>query len=194
MTLVNIILFVSMLVWAIPPFKQRKTKYFSYFLLLAVCDPLTFIVGYLFRIQYNFLNMMFLFFFIASLIEKKIIQKLMLALSLLFPVAVYVNRTPPVFSLYLSTFVHIIMVLIVVTQIMFHLKQRGYLNLFLCMLMFYMLISVTMRMTLIANLKIGTVSYYLGGAFQILFGIAFMLINVNTKNYKLVEEKSRQAE
>lgn len=193
MTLTNIIIYSSILIWCFPPFRQWKTKYFTYFLLLAVCDPLKLLTRDLFHIQYNLLNVMFAFFFVASLIEEKKIQAAMLALSLLLPVAIHIMKLSQMFSFYISTFIHVVMVLIVAAHIMFHLKQSYFLNLFLCMLMFYLLMSVFMRAALIADLKLGAVSYYLGGAIQILFGIAFIFINIKTKNFKLAKESNQQA-
>jgi hypothetical protein len=39
MMLLRIIYIACIIVWAVPPFRQYKTKYFPYFLALAAADP-----------------------------------------------------------------------------------------------------------------------------------------------------------
>lgn len=42
MTIPDLIAIISMIIWFIPPFKQRKTEYFYFFLILALADPITY--------------------------------------------------------------------------------------------------------------------------------------------------------
>jgi hypothetical protein len=48
MTILWIIYFACIIAWALPPFKQYKTRYFFYFLALALSDPFTALMPKLF--------------------------------------------------------------------------------------------------------------------------------------------------
>jgi hypothetical protein len=187
-----IILYCSMVIWLFPPMKNRGTEYFAYFLLLAIADPVNVLTSYLIHIQRNFLSLMFGFFFAASLVKSKKTQYAFLALSFLLPVGLYVMKMSPMVSFYISTSMQVVIVFIVAMRIVMYLKQNYSLNIFLCILMIYVSITVLMRIAVIVNLHQGSISFVLGGAIQILFGLAFIFININTKNFKLVKEPAEE--
>ncbi len=60
----SIILYISIFVWTLIPFRQWNQKYFWYFVFLAMIDPLTRIWGHLFHsnnfiISIPFINALF---------------------------------------------------------------------------------------------------------------------------------------
>jgi hypothetical protein len=66
--------------------------------------------------------------------------------------------------------------------------QTKTLNMFLVLLLAYLTITVFRKVALILNPDLGAISFYLGGIFQMLFGLVFIFVNIDTKSFKLVKE------
>jgi hypothetical protein len=179
-----------MIIWLFPPIKNRGTEYFNYFLFLALADPVVLLLRHLFHIPFNVFHLMFGFFLALSFIKDKKTQIIVLILSLLMPVSMYIIKILPIYYALLSAIIQVIIAFVVSMRIVLYLKQSYSLNLFLCLLMFYMSITVIMRIAVLVNLDLGAISFNLGAATQILFGIAFIFININTKNFKLIKEQT----
>ncbi len=112
-----------------------------------------------------------------------------MVLSLFLPIAMVALKTHQNVYFYLDILIYIIIAFVIVSQITLLLSQNGAINLFLCALLFYITISIFRKMVLAIDPSLGAINYMLGGAFQILFGIGFAFININTKNFKLVQEE-----
>ncbi|KAF0140424.1 MAG: hypothetical protein FD122_2439 [Stygiobacter sp.] len=60
---------------------------------------------------------------------------------------------------------------------------------FLIMLVFYQLISLLKYVAILLDLYKGGISFYLATFSQILLGIGFLFVNINTKNFPIKVEK-----
>ena len=188
MLIIKIVLFASMFFWLFPPIKNRGTIYFNFFLLLAISDPVKILFGLLFRYQNSSVSLMLAFLTIAVLIENKKMQITTLVLSLILPAGMLVSKIPPTGYLYVSVPISFIIIVIISIRITRYLAQNKTVNLFMCLLLVYVSITAFKKLALLFNPETGEVSFLIGGAFQILFAVAFTIVNANTKNFKLIKE------
>ena len=61
-------------------------------------------------------------------------------------------------------------------------------NVFLIALLVYESVTIFKKFAYAIDPNLGPISFYFGTAIQILFGIAFSFININTKNFMLIKE------
>lgn len=80
------------------------------------------------------------------------------------------------------------MLLIVSIHFIQNLISKKAVNLFLSLLLFYITITIFKRIAIILDPSMGAVSYFLGGAFQILFGIGFIFVDINTKSFPIIKD------
>jgi hypothetical protein len=63
--------------------------------------------------------------------------------------------------------------------------KKKTINLFLILLIFCEIVTVFKLIAFVLSLSKGGISFYLGTAIQIVFGILFSFININTKEFRL---------
>lgn len=80
---------------------------------------------------------------------------------------------------------HCILIFIFVSNLFKELSEKKIINLFLSLLVLYEFVTVMKLIAIILNLHQGTINYYLGGIMQIIFGILFSFININTKGFRV---------
>jgi len=72
MNIVQTVIMFSLLAWLLPPFKQYKTKYFLYFLILAFGDPTVILLHYLFQVKYQLLAIPIHLLLITVIIRNRV--------------------------------------------------------------------------------------------------------------------------
>ncbi len=183
MNLIYGFLIVSIIIWFLPLFKQKNTSYWNYFLVLAASDPLILIIRTSIKINSSYLNLFFLVFMISTLQKKE---------NFIYSIVTGIIFTASIGLLYYQTYFINIMVMVyvliliclVVLKMTTYLKNNT-LNLFLSLVLLYNIIHLFKFLAVLLNKELGIVSFYLGYLFQIIFGILFTFININTKNFKL---------
>lgn len=194
MTVSAIILFLSLIVWLLPPFKSVNTRYFYFFFVLGVIDPIRVFAGMLFHYNSPFLTILATGLLVITLLDFRKQQYIVAAFSAALAVIYYSVATPVNYIMFCTILFNLGIILIISVRIINHLKENKSLNLFLVLLLSYELITVFRKTAILLDLQKGAISFMLGGAIQILFGIAFIFINVNTKSFKLVKEKAGEIE
>jgi hypothetical protein len=157
---------------------------------LAIDDPVKEMAVQLFHVQRNVISLMFGFFLLASMIKDKKTQIIIFALSFIFPVCIHAFQVNVWSSTYINLVIQIIVAAIIVTRIAAYLEKSHSINVFLCILLAYISVPVFKRIALIVNPDIGAISLWLGGIIQILFGIAFVFININTASFRIIKERA----
>lgn len=178
------IMYASVFVWVIPPFRQFKTRYFGFFLVLALTGPGLLFIFHVIKIIPNYFYPAIYLFLLASLIEKK--KKyftLCLAVAALFVFPYFKPANLWVFGF--VTIVDLTIFIIILHNLTEIFLKTHEINLFLSLLFVYFSIDIVKFFDIAINLNLGAIYYYFGVASQLLFGIAFWFINVNTKNYKV---------
>lgn len=183
MSLVNVFLIVSSLVWFLPLYKQRNTLYWNYFLVLAITDPLVFIIRTLVKVNSSYLCLFFIVLMISSIQEKKNIISITI-IGIIFTVLLKFLFYQPEFINLIVVIYILILLCAIALKLVIYLK-KNLLNLFLSLLLFYNIINLSKFLEVLFNKDFGMISFYLGYTFQIIFGILFSFININTINLNL---------
>ncbi len=183
MSIYYILFYISTFVWFLPLYKQKDTEYFWYFVALALSDPL----GKLLITLFHFPATYYILFALSiklSFLQSEKARKLTLGISMasaaLF-LFVFNSRE----NIYAGAIVFICIILytIILKKHKYLIKNR--VNVFLSLLVFYNMINLLKYLALVLSFHQGAVSFLMGYAFQILLGILFTFININTKNFKL---------
>lgn len=177
------IFYISSIIWIFPVFRQRKTEYIKYFIVLAVADPLGML---LYRLT-HFPIQIYAFFVIALMLSALSPPKYHLKNAVLSMIASILLWVCTLNSVLIHGFDSILLLAIIVLLCIRFVKKLiiKKVNLFLALLIFYNIISFLRMFSIVLNYEQGAISSIIGNAFQIIFGILFTFINVNTKNFKL---------
>src|SRR5674476_662082 len=68
MYLAKIFVYVSILIWLLPPFKQLKGGYFLYFLIIGYSDPLALFLGWIFKLNVEYSHLITAFLLTISIL------------------------------------------------------------------------------------------------------------------------------
>jgi len=181
--------YLSILIWLMPPIRQYKTQYFTFFLILALFDPILYSAYLSFGIHpLKFYPIMtFLLIISLSNIRK---QFLWIATSVVILILTYINQNDPARLYYLCIILFSVILYQIINKLMQIIIQKRLLNLFLSLLLFYALINELKFIAIALNLYQGAISYYLATFTQTFFGIIFSFITISTKNYPLPSKLS----
>jgi hypothetical protein len=179
-----VLLISSLIIWCCVPFRQYRTGYFYFFIILAVADPFKLTLLYTFKIIPMNVSPIIFIFLIFSLYSKKYTYIPILASIIYFIILLQIN-----FEQYIPRNISFIfqigISIIILYRILHYLYENKAINLFLVILMTYLLINTFKYLAVILNFEQGSISYLLGSISQILFGILFLFINEKTKDFNL---------
>lgn len=184
-----LIQYLSILIWLVPPIRQNKTKYFTFFLILALSDPILYSIYLIFGIQALKFYPIMTFLLIISLSNNKK-PFLWIATSVAILILTYIFNNNPTRLYYLCIILFTVVLFQIINKLIQILIQKRLLNLFLSVLLFYALINELKFIAIALNLYQGSISYYLATFTQIFFGIIFSFITITTKNYQLSSKLS----
>lgn len=182
----KILFFVSIVVWLFPPIRQYRNKYFFFFLVLALADPLsillrvtsTYYTDYSYFILVNYL--LFL-----SIIERNTLNKyktLWIVFSFIFiSIFFFTFQSKLLLILLLFTNATIIFTFLK-SYIIEFVNQKN--NLFLLCLIFYQLTNISKILNLLLGFADATAFFIITTIFQIAFGLFFSIFREN--NSKIV--------
>jgi len=184
MRIVHYISLVSFVFWLFPLFKQKGTIYFSAFFVLAVFDPLRWIIYKVFGIMptayfpYVAIGVLF------SLVKKKYkIPVLISGVLIIAAINVFHLSRP---TIYLGTSsIHLIIAILLCYKFFNHLVGKHSINLFLFLFFTYEFLTVYKLFEFSSQTRIGGAGFNIGTFFQFFFAIAFTFVNINTKNFSL---------
>ena len=188
MTIITMITYLSMLVWALTLFKQNKTSYFNFFLINAVMDPIARIL----QLGFHLMPLSFYpaFILLKSFSLTKRYKSTYVILLCMIVLSISLLLGGKIFWLYLLCLILSLMIFFVlVNKLIEHINQTKSFSLFLIMLIFYQLINLLKYAAILLDLYKGVTSFYLAAISQILLGIGFIFVNINTKNFPIKLEK-----
>ena len=181
MTSVQTIIDISLVCWLLPPFRQFKGRFFYYFLIMALSDPI---------------NIFCLEVIKTPLYSIHSAAGLLLIISLIFNSDGFRNKTLVIFPLisgftlgliyltnflYLLLILHIIIFLLLLKIAILPIYQKNIINLFYFVLLFYEL-SIVLNLTLItgsSNIKI--ILFFSTLFFQVLIALFFTIFTEKSK-------------
>ncbi|MDP3582321.1 MAG: hypothetical protein Q8S39_10340 [Ignavibacteria bacterium] len=167
---------ISVVVWLIVPIRQYKTRYFWFFLTLGLTDPGTIIAAKSFHILgakfYVFFDTLFFF----SVIEYKRITALKI---LFYLVIVSLGCFSFIYfweygSFFFTAILFLVLVIIVKQSFQF-VVERGSINIFHTVLVFYQALNVFKSLALLLNFSTGVWFFFISTIVQIFIGVFFAL-------------------
>ena len=177
---------LSVIAWLMPPFKQQRTEYFLFFLILAFADPLMLLFFYLRLFPVEHLYVVVELLVIYSLIKKNNLNRIIILAAGVAYVFLYKSVGFDAAFL-LGAALHTVILLIVVYRFLLHTKNRKMLSLFYILLICYELSVILKMLAVVVDIKSGVTQFYLVSFLQITFGILFTIFNVNSKDFRLVK-------
>jgi hypothetical protein len=183
MTVSFIITIISIILWVLPLYKQYKTSYFVYFLILSLADPVKIFMILVFRLGPDRFTWEIVLLLLVSLIQNKKIKWVLTGISIIGLVLSLFYKFDKNTLLYLTFAIHIIIWGNMILLLLKRMVEFQSLNLFLSLLVLYELITIFRYLAIILNNESGGLSNYIGGICQFLFAILFTFININTKDF-----------
>jgi hypothetical protein len=178
MYLAKIIVYISILIWLLPPFRQIKGGYFLYFLILGYSDPLT-----LFFLWHLKLNPIYTHLIIALALTisifyyTKILKiRWVVFLVLLFVLSLWLCDKNTLFIPIAIFRILIVWQLFVSSANEILLKHK--INLYLSVLIFYELTSILKYIAVEINYTNGIYMFYLTLAFEMIICVFFIFYNL----------------
>jgi len=178
------IAYISIIIWLLPPIKQYKTEYFFFFLVLALSDVITLVFSLLFHLNTQIMYAFSTAFLIVSLVrlDKIKIALLFIATGLL-TILCWIYNSKLLFVLY-AMFSFIIL-LIITFQFLQNLILKNSISIFFVFLIAYEFSLLLKNIVIVTNIIQGLTLFFVTTTFEIVFGIIFTFVNINTKVYKL---------
>ena len=175
MRIAEIIEYISIIFWILPPFRQYKERYFYYFLILALSDPLALFSVTVLGFSPNYIHPvagLLLFYSINTSLAnlKKYWLLHGILISVFFFVLLYFDNL-----LYIVFIMHLLILFKFIHIIIIEMFNSTSLNAFNLALSFYE-ISVVINLTLfLSDIQIRFVMFYMTLFFQILLAIFFTI-------------------
>ena len=184
MKFIIIINYISYIIWYFPVFKQRNTKYFPFFFVMAFVAPLLLDISYFLKTVTNDFYPTGYLLTLAVLLEKK-------KAYFLIVVAIIAAVVFPIVKLHsswmfgIATALCLVIFLKVLQDSVEDFIKTHEINLFLVLLFVYFSIDLVKLFDIALSLNLGIVYYFFGVFSQLFLGIAFWFININTKSFKV---------
>lgn len=182
MEIAQLFSYISMVIFAIIAIRQFGGNYFYYFLILAIEDPLAHLLIKTIHFPQMKLHVLFSFFVLYSVIKLKEINKSILyfiPLSVVYLIAsTYADVSSVEIKNQMRMFIgimHTIILLVIIKRVIFDIKLKSTLNLFLFALALYESITVFKFIMAVLELYKGFLFFYLALFFQILLALFFIM-------------------
>lgn len=185
MSIILFIIYLNSLVWLIVPIRQFGTKYFLFFLILGLLDPIFILSFYIFKISVEPIFLMgtglltYGVFVNLSNANRLITTGTMLVVCILS--AVFVRD----YYLHIILFIHLIIFFCFLTIILKEFSDKRVLKYFYILLITYEVSLLVKFYLTIYFHEIAAADFHFTSIFQILIGIAFLFNN--EKNSKAIK-------
>ncbi|HEX2867910.1 MAG TPA: hypothetical protein VHO03_12750 [Ignavibacteriales bacterium] len=183
MSLITVIVYLSHIIWSLPPFRQYKGKFFNYFFIFAIGDP---IAAFLIRLGCKNTHPLNATIAAAALISVMALNKslsktsaisfvlVILAAGIIMPYEEVRLMTASIFMVLIYYFIR---------YMIFFTGKYGRVSLFHILFLIYN-ISLALKLINVAlDLQKGRVFFYFTTAFEIILGILFCIFREDDKRF-----------
>jgi hypothetical protein len=170
MIIPKIIFYLNIAAWLLPPFRQKGCKYFLYFLILALSDPIYTIIDWFYTTDATTY-----YVFISTMLLIVLVRKKYLYLLLIFIVLMnfYLNNL----EIRVFTFViHFIILLYFLKEFIVIISEESKIVIFNLVLILYEA-SIIFKFAASYLAIAGYLYFYITTAFEILIAVFFILYN-----------------
>jgi len=176
MTIEFIIICLSMFFWIFPAAKQYRTQLFWYFLVFALMDPVTMIIGSTIKTSSPQMTMVLSFILLlsvmSSLINKYSTRVLLLAASSLLLFSFFSSR---IFATNLMILFHLTIIYFFIRRTFYFIANNGAVNIFHVFLLLEEISIVLKILAVLTEAKTGIAYFYATSFFQVLIAIFFTI-------------------
>ena len=170
MIISRIIFYIGIFVWLLPPFRQKSTRYFIYFLLLAVSDPTFFLINWIHQINSPSYYLILSTLLLISLIRKKY------ALFLLIIPAGFIIYHANLDLQLINFLLHFSILLYFLKDLIVSTSEKSKIVIYNLILVMYE-VSLMTKFAASYFFRAGYLFYDISSAFEILIAIFFVIYN-----------------
>ncbi len=184
MSIAILIIYISIIAWTIPIFRQYKTNLFYFFLFLGLTDPLTLLWLKVFHLPPGIISLIIapiLFYCVNIDRQKKFSINSTEIFVFIFTLILFFTELK---SDVIMLIIHTLILIRVIYKILIELHHKHIVNLFHLMLTFYMITSVASLLIYLNGDHQAIILFYVNLAFQILIALFFTIFEEN--NPKLI--------
>lgn len=194
MNVIKLIQFVSYTIWALPPFRQYKGKFFYYFLFVAISDPFSMLIhSYLRPVPSNISFVLALFGSLVSIISINKRIRWTLVISVLVAVLT-LGFSLPNWDIAYILCVLLFLILYYSTRhiAVFALKNR-YMSFFHFLFLIYNASLLIKLINAMVDPYMGAVYFYSTTIFELILGILFCFFREEDKRFALKLSKKQNS-
>ena len=178
MLVARLIIFVDILIWMFPPFRQFQKRYFYYFLLLGISDPLFQIIYIFIKFDPFRLYEVFTPLMLLSVINFRLGKKdIFIAAFLLILNFIYTVFAPVSYLKVSLLVLHLIILSYFLVHATLELNHNKTINIFYFVLCLYQLSLAMKYLITITDLTTGVFYFLISTAFEILIAVFFIFFN-----------------
>lgn len=185
-----IISYLGTIIWLLPIYKQRKTEYFHFFLILGVSSPISLIAYYTIHLVPTNISLASTIMLITSLFPKfykKYIYSIII-LTVFFLIASASNDYLQIKQI--GTVIgQSIMLLIIANRLLKGILKDNILNIGLLLTVFFLFTAIMKYVVIIIDPKSGELFFYLTTAVVFIVPITLAFMSINDSDYKIRKQK-----
>ena len=191
MTIPYLLFFISVFIWVFPPFRQYKTEYFLFFLILAVADPVGALLNIFLAVKPIHENLVVTFLLVIALIGSKQLKKSWLIVTLSFLILLAVMMKLPLVGSYgIKIFLSSIILFIILKNSLLYFNSNQTFNLFFLILILYEITIIIKYIYTASGTHTGIIYFYTTSFFEFFIGIYFCFFNKeNSPKFRLIKEQ-----
>lgn len=179
----KILLYTSIVIWLIPPIRQYGNVFFSFFLILALLDPIALLFRYLFLSTIPFEFYIFAnFLLLISIVDRSKIKSnvfFFIAIGFfLLVIILFANFSNNQSIIILLSFQFLILSVVLKKFIVNYAFDKS-INVFQLMLIFYFLTNITKFFNVLTGFADATAFFIITTIAQIIFGLYFSIVREN---------------
>lgn len=185
MIIAKIIIYISVFVWLFPPLRQFRGRFFYFFLVLALGDPIAIPLMYNNLIPASVLHLAISttsFFSLPQMNRHLKRVYLIPVLAIIFAFAVLLAKEDLIL---LIGIVHFFILYAILQHTINHLSSTGRIQFFHLLLIIYELSVLLKFINKIFTLNSGMAEFYFTTGFQIIIGILFCFIKEESPKFSL---------
>ncbi len=193
MAVAQIISYLSIFFWLLPPIRQYKERFFIYFLITALMDPMQLIAVHFFHTHNYYVHPIASVFLLYSINLSSDNLKKYWYFHMLFVAAFILGLFLLQNHIQLILFLHFLILIKFLKIAFVSLHKFNIINVFLFMLVFYELSVVINQLVFLSNYEIKVIFFYTTLFFQILIAIFFTIFKEDNPSLKITLKSTPQS-
>ncbi len=176
---------LGLVIWFFPLYRQYKTEYFPFFLVMAAATPAALGLVFIFGGKTNNYFPSLYLLLLSAFLRKKEFYYTGIVISIVIAVAVNGLHFANIWLFAIPLCISFLIMLLLLNRLSSEAFGRQKINLFTLLLFVYFCIDIVKLFDMIVKIDPGYKMYLVGSIAQYFFAAAFCFININTKTFKV---------